>query len=120
MEVAMAPVSSPALPASWATILENVQQAITQAQAEAVQTAQTLDAALATDAGGLPDDTAWRRSMEQLEEKFRQMKDCTARADQQAQEAEQALAQSEEALRQWLALAEAIRRKLATPGRFSV
>jgi hypothetical protein len=116
----MPPVSSPALPASWATILENVQKAITQAQAEAVQTAQTLDAALATDPGALPNANAWQRGLEQLEEKFRQMKDCTARADQQAQEAERALAQSEEALRQWLALAEAIRRKLATAGGFSV
>jgi hypothetical protein len=116
----MAPVSSPALPASWATILENVQKAITQAQAEAVQTAQALDAALATDASTLPDADAWQRGLEQLEEKFRQMKDCTARADQQAQEAEQALAQSEDALQQWLVLAEAIRRKLASGGGFSV
>lgn len=116
----MAPVSSPALPPSWATILENVQKAIDHAQSDAATTAQALDAALATEARGLPDDRDWQSGMAQLEENFRLMKDCTARAEQQAQEAEQALAQSEEALRQWLGLAEAIRRKLASAGGFSV
>jgi len=116
----MPPVSSAALPASWGTILENVQKAITHAQDEATKTAQALDAALTAENRQLPDDRDWQRGMAQLEEKFRLMKDCTIRADQQAQQAEQALAESEEALRQWLTLAEAIRRKLATAGRFSV
>ena len=116
----MAPVSSPALPASWVTILENVQRAINHAQSEAAGTAQALDAALAAEVRALPDDRDWQRGMAQLEQKFRLIQECTARADQQAQETEQALAQSEEALRQWLALAEAIRRKLANAGRFSV
>ena len=104
----MEPVSSPILPASWATILHNVQQSLAQAEAQAAESAQGLDAPA-------PDwaSDAWQQSLAQLGEQGRRLHACAAGAGLIVAEIEAALQASETALRQWLERADAIRRNLA-------
>ena len=109
----MANVSSPVRTACWATILDNVLNALAQAESEAALAATAIDAALATQATAPRHDPNWQTGLDALEEKINRLKDCAAQASRTAAEAEAALANSEESLRQWLAIAEAMRRKLA-------
>jgi len=104
---------SPVLPADWTAILDNVQKALVQAQEEAERSAQALDAPLANPAGAAQTEAAWEQGLAGIDEQVRQLQVNADCADQKAAAAEAALEESEEALKQWLATAQAIRRKLA-------
>jgi hypothetical protein len=112
----MNPVPSPILPARWAEILDSVQQALAQAEAEATRSA----ASLTTAAPALLADEAWQHALAQRGEQGRQLLAGPAAAELLVCEVEAALQASETALRQWLERAEALRRKLANGAGVSV
>ena len=91
----------PVLPACWTEILANVQQTLAEAEAAVERSA----AQLAAPSPALPDDAAWAAQRAALDEPFRRLAACGARADLLAAEVGAALQASEDALRQWLAQA---------------
>jgi hypothetical protein len=108
-------MASPTLPARWADILDSVLQALAQAEADAARSAQGLDAVPAD-----PPSPDWERHLTELNDQAQRLDACTANADLAAGAVDATLQASETALRQWLAQAEAIRRKLATRADLSV
>jgi hypothetical protein len=116
----MATVSSTILPGSWTEILDNVQKALAQAESEAIRSVQALESAIAAEGGNLPEDFERQQGMDDLDQQFSRLEECAGEASRTVAETEAALARSEEALRQWLAMAEAIRRKLANQAGVSV
>jgi hypothetical protein len=111
----MEPVSLPILPERWGAILDSVQQAMAQADAEAARSASVLESPA-------PDwaESSWQQRLAELEEQARQLHACATRAELAAGEVEAALQASETALRQWLDRSEAVRRNLANPAAGSV
>ena len=110
----MTAVSSRVLPACWSTILDNVQKALAQAESEAARAAAAIDGALGAELTVGGHNAVWQAGVDNLDEKIGRLEECAAKASQIVAETEVALASSEAALRQWLSLAEAMRRKLAT------
>lgn len=108
-------ITQPILPERWAAILDSVQQAMAQADAEAARSASVLE-------GPAPDwvELPWQQRLAELEEQARQLHACATRAELAAGEVEAALQASEMALRQWLERSEAVRRNLANPSAGSV
>jgi len=92
--------------ASWQTILENVRQALAQAEEEANRAA----AAWPADPAPLPAEPV---AFPALEAGLSQLAAGLAKAEQTVADTETALVQSETALREWLTLAAAVRQKLA-------
>jgi hypothetical protein len=107
----MSSISSGVLPACWAEILDNVEKALDQAEAEALRSAQALEAALAS--ATMRSDVGEHPGLAQLEEQQHRLAVGAAAADQVVAQVEATLAESEAALRRWLAEVAAIRRKLA-------
>lgn len=93
---------------AWTDVLDNVQQALAQTEADAARAEQAL--------GSSPSPAssdAERQMLEQQQERFNRLHACVARAEQTAAQAEAALQDSEEVLRRWVAEAEALRGRLA-------
>lgn len=113
-------MSAPVIPASWTEILDNVHQALVQAGAEAARLGEALESA----AGALPDAearaAAWQQTLAGLGEQLGRLQNGPAAAQRVMAESEALLQQNKEALEQWLAAAEDLRRKLANPAPVSV
>ncbi len=106
----MEAVSIPILPERWAAILDSVQQALAQADAEAARSYSRSEESIPAWS-----DPTWQQRLAELEEKSRQLHACATGADLLAGEVEAAIQASEAALRQWLDRAEAIRGNLGNP-----
>jgi hypothetical protein len=100
--------SATVLTSDWSEILDNLQQALARAEAEAVR---SLEAPVLAPAGAEPIEPA--AYTDQLAGYRRQLASGVARADLLAAEAEAVLKESEEALRRWLDHVQSIRGKLA-------
>jgi hypothetical protein len=95
---------------SWAAVLDDVAKMLHKAEAEARRSEQDL-----LDTPSLPNaNTAVQPYYERLEERFRDMQQCLARAEQVAAVADAACRSSEETLTAWLDQSAAARQKLAT------
>jgi hypothetical protein len=114
----MARRSSPVFPSRWVEILDNVHHALIQADAAAARSAETLDGALGVEPA--LDDANGEQPVAKLEEQLRKLADCAAQAAGTVTETEALLADSETALRQWLAQSAAIRGNLAKQAADSV
>jgi hypothetical protein len=101
----MSPILSPAdQPMGWPTVLEEVQAAVSQAEAEAAQREQALAALTPVgEQGEAPALDA--RQRRRAEERRRLWESRLQEAEQVARETDAALRDTEEALRQWLLLA---------------
>ncbi len=107
--------ANPVVPIAWAEILENVEKTLAQAETDAARSEEAL---------GPPDppaaESAWQRSFDRLEEQFRRLQGSLAVADLHASQTEKSLQNSEETLKRWTALAEEMRRKLASAADLSL
>jgi hypothetical protein len=116
-EQRMAKLAGPMIPPGWNEMLENVLEALNHAEREVARSLQVFETAVgeALD-GSAPSATV----PDPLADPFRRLETCVAQADLLTGQTETTLQESEQALRQWLELAEAIRRKLASPAAHSV
>lgn len=96
---------------AWAEVLENVEKTLAEAQTEAARSEQALGSPIAPEAA--PAEPACRQALDQLEERFRQLRGCIAEAELNASQAEKSVNQGKEMLENWLAQAAVMRRKLA-------
>jgi hypothetical protein len=102
----------PALPVSWASVLESVQQALAAAEAEAGKR-EEVAASLRLPSEGLSDrEAAWKEWRNRLDERSHAWNKAMEQAEKEAGEGDQALQAGEEELRQWLRAAEAAARRL--------
>ena len=100
------------LPNDWTEVIEKVQEVLTQAQSEAAEREQ----ALAGNMPGIPSTekaAAWKQGFEQFDERLRLFQARVQQADEDAADAELALADGEKALEHWLARATEITRRVA-------
>jgi hypothetical protein len=104
--------AEPILPASWPEFLAQVQQAVQQAEADAQEREQALQAG--SPPGPAPDrEAAWRQCSERLKERLDGLEACAARAQQSAAEADAAITAGEEVIRRWLAACQTVGQQLA-------
>jgi len=99
------------LPNDWTEVIEKVQEVLTQAQSEAAEREQ----ALAGNMPGIPSTekaAAWKQGFEQFDERLRLFQARVQQADEDAADAELALADGEKALEHWLARATEIARRV--------
>jgi len=99
----------PVLPPAWADVLDGVARALAQTEANAARAEESLTAQPSPP----PAEPAWQQACAQLAERLRRLQTCVAQAEQTAAQAEASLQQSEDALKAWLAEAEAARGRLA-------
>lgn len=105
------------VPPGWNEMLENVLHALNHAEREAARSLQVFEAAV----GGALDGSAPPAPVPDLPaDHCRRLETCVAQADLLTGQTDATLQESEQALRQWLELAEAIRRKLASAAAHSV
>jgi L-lactate utilization protein LutC len=95
--------------ATWADILERVEQALQRTMAEVAGRGQEPEP---PPAGGVEQEATWRQRLEQCDARLRQLQACVQQAESHAAEADSALATSAETLQGWLATAAAARQKL--------
>ncbi len=101
--------TQPMLPLAWAQVLENVQEALQKAEADAAQRAQVLISAWLP-----PNQAEGPQTLPQrLQERLPGWQAGLQQVEEQVSEADVTLRASEEELRRWLASAEAVRRSLA-------
>jgi hypothetical protein len=90
------PSPSPVQPATWAEVLDRVQQALERTAAEAAARAAAAEA-LPTDAP----EGAWRRALEAFAERLQRLHAAAEYAGEAATAAEAALAAAEADLQRW-------------------
>jgi hypothetical protein len=103
--------AGPLVPIAWADVLENVEKTLARAEAEAARGEESLG--LPENPEVPPGEPIWKKPLDRLDERFRQMQGCLAEAELNASQAEGHLRQSEAALQHWQAQAAAMRQKLA-------
>jgi hypothetical protein len=96
---------------SWAAVLDDVAKMLRLAETETARSEQAFLEAPPLPAVG----TATQPYYDRLEERFRAMQQCLARAEQLAAEADAACRSSAEAMTTWLDQSAAARQKLAKP-----
>ena len=99
----------PVLPATWADVLDRVQQAMEQTAREAA----TRAAACETPPQPDKVESAWRRALDTFPERLQRLHEAAQYAGQSATDAETALAAAEAELQRWQAAAAATGRRLA-------
>jgi hypothetical protein len=113
----MANPAGPMAPPGWNEMLESVLEALSHAEREVARSLQVFETAAEE---ALNDSASPATVPDPLAEQFRRLETCVAQADLLTGQTETTLQESEQALRQWLELAEAIRRKLASTAAHSV
>lgn len=108
--------AGPLVPPGWHEMLANVVEALGHAEREVTRSLEAFESA----AGQAVSGEAPATIADLPAEHFRRLETCVAQADLLTGQTETTLQESEQALRQWLELAEAIRRKLASTAAPSV
>ena len=98
--------SEPALPAVWTQVLDQIQQALTEALRATEERASALDAQA-------PEDTGKQRDLSAVIEALTSPAERTSVSQEAMAEAEQALAAAQAALERWLAAAGQVGQRLA-------
>jgi hypothetical protein len=100
---------APVLPATWAEVLDRVQQALEQTATAAASRASAFESL------PLPQQTesAWRRALDAFPERLQRLREAAQYAGQAATEADAALAAAEAELQRWQHTAAASARRLA-------
>jgi hypothetical protein len=97
------------VPADWIQVLEKLQQALAQAVVETDQRQQALEAALPAATLEPEEEENDRRILAQVEERFLQFHSRVHQAEESVAATDAALRASEQATREWLGAAEALR-----------
>jgi hypothetical protein len=98
----MSSSAAPVLPATWAEVLDRVQQALERTAAEAAARAAADDASPAP-----APDPGWRRALEAFPERLQRLHAAAEYAGETGAPAEAALADAEAAVEHWRAAAAA-------------
>jgi hypothetical protein len=101
-----------ALPKDWTEVIEKVQEVLTQTQSEAAAREQALLENVPS-APGSEKAAAWKQGFEQFDERLRLFQTRVQQAEDDAADAELALADGEKALEHWLARANEIAQRVA-------
>jgi hypothetical protein len=109
----MPATSVPVIQTTWTTILDNVEQALTQTLTEVAERERQLEPPLSPAASAEDLERGWRQRLEQCDLRLRDLEACVLEARRNAAEADAALQASEETLQAWLTTATATRQKLA-------
>jgi hypothetical protein len=107
----MPSAAAPVLPATWAEVLDRVQQALDRSAAEAAARAATADALSAPAA-----DPAWRSALDAFPERLQRLHAAAECAGEAAAAAEAALAAAEAELQRWRTAAAACAAGCNQPG----
>jgi hypothetical protein len=99
------------LPAAWTDVLDSMQEVLARAAAEAERQDQALEAILIP-ADSAP-DAVWQRGLEQLIQRLHGLQSSFEKAEAETAGLDSDLATGADAFQQWLANAQAARRKLA-------
>jgi hypothetical protein len=106
-------------PPSWAEVLDQVQNALWQAEEAAGQREKSFAALPEANPSGKFEET-WRQCLGRLRERFAALEEAAARAGQNAEPADMALQAGEEGIRRWLEEIHTVGQKLADGGPSSV
>ena len=104
---------------TWAEALDQVQNALKQAEEAADQREKYFAALPEADLSGKFNET-WRQCLGRLRERFTAQEEAAARAGQNAEPADMALQAGEEGIRRWLEEIHTVGQKLADGGPSSV
>jgi hypothetical protein len=97
-------VDNPVLPNDWTNVLENVREVLIQTAKSAAERERRL----VHEIPSLPKKEkrkAWNESLEHFEDRLRLFQSAVQKAEEDASDADLALADAEKALQQWLARA---------------
>jgi len=100
------------LPADWTEVVGKVQEVLTQTEIEAGEREKILTG-MATSFLPAKKANAWKKGIEQFEERLQLFQSAVQQAEDDATEAELVLADGEKALEHWLARASDISRSVA-------
>ena len=102
------------LPTDWTGVIENVQDILTQTEtAAAERERRVVDVPLSVPSAKKA--TAWKESLEHFEDRLRLFQATFQKAEENAEEADLALADGEKALQQWLTRARESSQKMDQP-----
>jgi septal ring factor EnvC (AmiA/AmiB activator) len=103
----------PALPETWAQVLDEVEATLREAETAAALRGQAISHFAPSTAGELERVTLWQQSLERLEARIQGRPTILQQAEKEASNADMVLKAAEEALRRWLSEAEALGQRLA-------
>jgi hypothetical protein len=103
-------LASSGLPNTWIEVLESIEKALAQTEADAARAAEASASPTPADP-----QSEGPSPLDRLDERLRRLRASAAQAEQTAAQAGAAVEDGEQALRRWLAEAAALRGKLAKP-----
>ena len=101
------------LPAAWGQVLEHVELALQQAEAQAIERERTLLAPEVKFARHEDREAHWQSCLMRMQARTQGLQSGMQRLEQKVQEADAELQQGEEALQQWLVGLQSLGRDLA-------
>jgi hypothetical protein len=107
------PASEAELPQQWVEVLDSIQESLAQTLEEVAQREQALASEGVNAAFTAESDHALQQSLARVGERMLLFRSCLDQAEESAAEAESALVAGEDALHQWLTVAESTRQNLA-------
>jgi hypothetical protein len=100
------------LPADWNEVLTHVHQALREAVAASEERQRALESLL--EVPSTPgQETVWRQTLEQLDQRVRGLQEFLAQAERQTAEADTVLNTGEDQFQRWLETVGSVRRRLA-------
>ncbi|SRR6266849_636138 len=103
----------PALPETWAHVLDDVAATLREAERAATQRSQAISHFAPSSVANRQRDTSWHQSLERLEKQLQGWPAVLRLAENEASLADDVLKAQEEALRHWLSEADALEQRLA-------
>jgi hypothetical protein len=100
------------LPADWTEVIVNVQEVLTQAESDAAERERGLKATKASRPSAKT-RSAWKEGLERFEEHLRLFQAKVQQAEDEATEADLALADGEKTLEDWLTRVKTVSRRVA-------
>jgi hypothetical protein len=100
------------LPADWTEVIGNVQEVLTQAESDAAERERGLKATKASQPSAKT-RSAWKEGLERFEESLRLFQAKVQQAEDEATEADLALADGEKGLEDWLTRVKQVSSKVA-------
>jgi hypothetical protein len=117
--VPQVPPLMPLLPLAWEQVLDQVQDALRQAESAAAAREQVAAASSFARPDDAEHEQAWRQSMQRFEERLRAWENGMQAEERRCADIDTALAGSEQALKEWLEATANIRRNAGKWGKES-
>jgi chromosome segregation ATPase len=99
----------------WKEIIEEVQEVLARAGAEAAERARTLHS-LPSPSQSEEQVASWKQGLEFYEERMQSFQTCLQQAENELEKSEAALSEAQDGMREWIEAVGAIRKKLAEEG----